>query len=809
MNEVEAILFGNQSHPSWGNNPVVQDEQRTAHLHQLIELLSSKLGTEKNIDGDIAGSIIGRPSLPNKMLLKYSHSELQKDPQKVKQTLETQRELYSLLKLKADAQGKQLDLSKIDLSYADPTKQAGEPGSPLNRNAGIQARKVLLLEQHASEFRKKVAQGPYEIERSNLMRTISDLNAGISWNPWTWESPQQVEEKALIALKDAQVAIQKDPSFSGQERLQFQKEINTVLQIKKNSTLPSEIYKAVSNIPIKAAEILGNNPGFLTELEKLQIRQESEAAVKAAARANTAQKTTGLPGLGGEEAAPQTQSAPVQKQSAPPTTTGGSAQPKATPSAAASKAAPKAAAPTTTAAATPAAQSADAGLTDAQIKLIEDYKYGDAITPELAEVSKILRSRGDVDDLLNKAQVSTGRSHKGQSDKELLAAFSKSENRGKVDLSVFKGAANSAAPTTQLSGQTVQLANGKWVDQNSPEGKARIAATNPTAPNTPPTAAQGTGTNANTGTGTNTNTGTGTDTGTNQTSPPPAPDNQTPPPPAPDKQKMSDAFQKVMDSMEKGDLKSQLLTGAGLIQDMVGLFAGLEGMNKDMTEYKPSQYLVDMVAHSKRLVEQGLPETEEEYMRNEAKRGLDLQMGVIKANAGGSGGAVLGNAFAASRDYYDAISKIDQADINAKMAAIPYHLTALEKMEQAHLQKYLDRRDMEIARTNAASKLVSSSLENAHKAVQYEQGFGKGSVNQVLAWSKLQKLSNEEKIMEEGSAKMIETIAGGGVGIDPKGKANASTNNVVSNTGLPSNTAVNPVTPPVSTYATPTQNPVQ
>ena len=113
---------------------------------------------------------------------------------------------------------------------------------------------------------------------------------------------------------------------------------------------------------------------------------------------------------------------------------------------------------------------------------------------------------------------------------------------------------------------------------------------------------------------------------------------------------------------------------------------------------------------------------------------------------------------------------------------------------------------MEIARTNAASKLVSSSLENAHKAVQYEQAFGKGSVNQVLAWSNLQKLANEEKMMEEGSTKMIETIAGGGVGIDPKGKANVSTSNLVSNTGLPSNTAVNPVTPPVSTYATQNQS---
>lgn len=768
MNEVEAIIFGNQSHPTWGSDPTSQNIQRIAYGFQLIEILRSKLGDEQDIKGDIMGSVIGRPTYSNKMLYKYSNSELESDPNKIAQTLEKQKQLYSLLKSKAGAQGKQLDLSAIDLTYSDPSEKAGGLASDLYRNAKIQVNKSILQEQHASTLRQKVNQSAYEIERRALMLKASDLNAGISlggYNPWTYDSPEKVLEKSTTALKEAKTAVQADLAYSDEERIRFTKEIDTALTIAKND--PSEGVKAVKNIPAKTVEILGNNKSFPTQLENLQARKELEARQ---AQSQT-QNQQAIAGLGGEEAAPQKQSAPVQKQSAPPTTTGGSAQPKATTPAAVSKAAPKVTAPTTTAATTtPAVEK--------------------TLLPTPTEPTGRTLKLGLEGDDVKKLQAELGIDQTGKFDAKTEQAVKDYQAKSNLTADGVAGpktiaSINSKAattPATQAGGANQNGGNGG----GSPIGNT--VGGKPIATNTGGQAGQGQPGNTQAGGGT----GTGTGTGTNQ--------------PAPDKQKMSDAFQKVMDSMEKNDLKSQMLTGAGLIQDMVGLFAGLEGMNEDMTEYKPSQYLVDMVAHSKRLVEQGLPETEEEYMRNEAKRGLDLQMGVIKANAGGSGGAVLGNAFAASRDYYDAISKIDQADINAKMAAIPYHLTALEKMEQAHLQKYLDRRDMEIARTNAASKLVSSSLENAHKAVQYEQAFGKGSVNQVLAWSNLQKLANEEKMMEEGSTKMIETIAGGGVGIDPKGKSNVSTSNLVSNTGLPSNTAVNPVTPPVSTYATQNQS---
>jgi hypothetical protein len=226
------------------------------------------------------------------------------------------------------------------------------------------------------------------------------------------------------------------------------------------------------------------------------------------------------------------------------------------------------------------------------------------------------------------------------------------------------------------------------------------------------------------------------------------------------KDELSTSLAQAMEAMERGDQEGAILQAASLFQDLGGIFSGIIKGNEELPDYTPSRYLKQMVDYSRKLTETGIPENEEEQMRGEARRGLDFQAGVIRKVAGGNAGAILGNTTMAVREYNDALAKIEQADVNAKMAALPSHLSALEKMEQAHLLRFELRYQEKLAERNAADKLVSTSMSNMHKGVQYQQAFGKGSVNRVLAYATLAEQQRRAEEMELAQEQLTENLAG-------------------------------------------------
>lgn len=293
------------------------------------------------------------------------------------------------------------------------------------------------------------------------------------------------------------------------------------------------------------------------------------------------------------------------------------------------------------------------------------------------------------------------------------------------------------AELKNADGQVQDPATGQWHKKDSPEGLKLMAGYNAAvqanaaqqaaqAPPTPPTPPQG---------------------------PPQGPS------PDIDPEKMTGQFQEVLDALKRGDTTQSIANAASFLQDFTGMIAGMNMMGDNQLEdYKPSKYLNEMVRMSRNMVETGIPETVEEQRRGDIRRGLDVDLGVVKAAAGGSGGAVLGTRFQSIRDYNDALSKVSAEDMEAKFRAMPFHMDALGQMEQAHKDSYMLRYEQEVAKQNAAAELVSGSIKNMHNAAQMQQYYGKGSVNSVLKWADALKIGKEMDQMEAGGNALAESL---------------------------------------------------
>jgi hypothetical protein len=301
------------------------------------------------------------------------------------------------------------------------------------------------------------------------------------------------------------------------------------------------------------------------------------------------------------------------------------------------------------------------------------------------------------------------------------------------------------AEAKNAAGQVQDKVTGQWHDKNSPEGQKIMAAYNTAiAANTAQTAAQ-----------------------TAAQTPSPQGSGQ----PQPDPEKMTGQFQEVLDAMKRGDTKGSILNAASFLQDFTGMVAGLNQMgDSQLEDYAPSKYLNEMVRVTRNMAETGTPEIVEEQQRADVRRGLDVDLGVVKQAAGGSGGAVLGTRFQSIRDYNDALAKVSVQDMEAKFRAMPMYMDALGQMEAAHKERYAKRYEMELARQNAAADLVSGSIKNMHNAAQMEQYYGAGSVNAVLKWADATKIAKERDNMVVGGnalAENLDTTSGVGQGVMP------------------------------------------
>jgi hypothetical protein len=231
---------------------------------------------------------------------------------------------------------------------------------------------------------------------------------------------------------------------------------------------------------------------------------------------------------------------------------------------------------------------------------------------------------------------------------------------------------------------------------------------------------------------------------------------------------MRGQFQDVLDAMKRGDTKGSILNAASFLQDFTGMIAGLNQMgDSQLEDYAPSKYLNEMVRVTRNMVETGTPEIAEEQRRADVRRGLDVDLGVVKQAAGGSGGAVLGTRFQSIRDYNDALAKVSVEDMEAKFRAMPLYVDALGQMETAHKERYAKRYEMELARQNAAADLVSGSIKHMHNAAQMEQYYGAGSVNAVLKWADATKIAKERDQMVVGGNQLMEQLPGPTQGVIP------------------------------------------
>ena len=213
--------------------------------------------------------------------------------------------------------------------------------------------------------------------------------------------------------------------------------------------------------------------------------------------------------------------------------------------------------------------------------------------------------------------------------------------------------------------------------------------------------------------------------------------------PAKDKAaKMSEMIQKALEAQESGNVQDAIMNGAGVFSNLATLFTGLNAMNEELPEYRPGRYLNEMLSYARKLADTGMDPVVREQREGDVRRGLDKDLEVVKRNVGGDAAGVLGNRFAATRDYYNELAKISAEDMQIKMAAVPLHMSALEKAEAQRLENFNKRYEQAVARTNAGGALVSQSFQNLHNREQMQRHYGKGSVNQVLAWAELQRAQN-------------------------------------------------------------------
>jgi hypothetical protein len=215
--------------------------------------------------------------------------------------------------------------------------------------------------------------------------------------------------------------------------------------------------------------------------------------------------------------------------------------------------------------------------------------------------------------------------------------------------------------------------------------------------------------------------------------------------------KMSEMIQKALEAQESGNVQDAIMNGAGVFSNLATLFTGLNAMNEELPEYRPGRYLNEMLSYARKLADTGMDPVVREQREGDVRRGLDKDLEVVKRNVGGDAAGVLGNRFASIRDYYNELAKISAEDMQIKMAAVPLHMSALEKAEAQRLENFNKRYEQSVARTNAGGALVSQSFQNLHNREQMQRHYGKGSVNQVLAWAELQRAQDAYTDIETDS----------------------------------------------------------
>lgn len=209
--------------------------------------------------------------------------------------------------------------------------------------------------------------------------------------------------------------------------------------------------------------------------------------------------------------------------------------------------------------------------------------------------------------------------------------------------------------------------------------------------------------------------------------PPVEEDAPTDQPPA--ETEMTKLMKEMLDAYNKGDLKRMGSYATGMARDIGRLAMGMKGMNEEIPDYVPSKYFDEMVSASRRMVEQGIPQTQENYMQMLSERGLHLAMGEAKRAAAGSAGAVMGNTRLAVKDYYAQIANLANVDLAAKLQATPAYMQALQTGENIYQGIYNQKREQKLAARSAAAGLVNDSLISMNNREQFDNYFGPNSLN--------------------------------------------------------------------------------
>lgn len=216
-----------------------------------------------------------------------------------------------------------------------------------------------------------------------------------------------------------------------------------------------------------------------------------------------------------------------------------------------------------------------------------------------------------------------------------------------------------------------------------------------------------------------------------------------------EKGEFENVIDEMMDAYKRGNWK-QLASGLNnMASGLVGMGIGMDGLSKELPEYVPSKYLDEMISVARRNAEQGMPASEENYLRMLNERGLSHDLGVVKRAAGGSGGAVLGNRQMAITRFYDANAQVSLQDQRAKLEATPAYMEALREGEHVYQKMFELEYKQAVDAKNAAADLVNTQMVNMNNADQFNRYYGPDSMNNLYKWAQLKMSGDEQQELRE------------------------------------------------------------